>query len=148
MSPAPFSHLSVFLSIVYRKQDIDCEWVSAVGSEQHLDNVQQTDAGRYQTTPAGAVGGAETHGVIFVSPIVRLKALPLDSNLIHQFRADENMYHFFIAKPVVFHAALGFLIGAGLFLLLRALSYSPIGALLGSMQLSLALALVVACSFT
>jgi len=119
-----------------------------VGSEQHLDDVQQTDAGRYQTTPVNAADGAEVHGAIFVSPTVQLKALPLDSDPIRQFRVDENVYHFFIAKPIVFHAALGFLIGAGLFLLLHALSYSPIGALLGSMQLSLALALVVACPFT
>jgi hypothetical protein len=56
------------------------------------------------------------------------------------------MYHFFFSKVLVFNAALGFLIGAGLFLMLLALSYSPVGALLGSMQLSFALILVVGFS--
>jgi hypothetical protein len=53
------------------------------------------------------------------------------------------MYHFSVAKLFLFNIALGFLFGAGSFLALRALSFSPLGALVGGMHLSFAFCLVV-----
>jgi len=69
-----------------------------------------------------------------------------DSDSGYQFRVDENMYHLSVPKPFIFNLVLCFLVGAGLFLMLRALSFSPVGALLGSIQLSFAFTLVAGFS--
>ena len=96
--------------------------------------------------PANAGAVAEPYSAILVSQAARLKLSFLNPNLNRQFYVDENRYHLAVQKPLVFNAALGFCIGGGLFLLLLALSYSAMGALLGSMQLSFALTLVVGFS--
>ena len=51
--------------------------------------------------------------------------------------------HYRISRLVVRFAALGFLLGAVLFLGLRALAYSLLGALVGSFHLALAMLLIL-----
>ena len=73
-------------------------------------------------------------------------ALPLGSDLRHQLRMDDDICHLSFHKDTIFYAALGFLNGAGSFLLLLALGYSPVRALLAGLQLSFALTIVVVVS--
>lgn len=70
--------------------------------------------------------------------------LPSEILTERQFRMDRDMYHVSVPKLFVLSVACGFLIGAFSFLGLRALSYSPLGAVVGGFPLSLALILVVA----
>lgn len=53
------------------------------------------------------------------------------------------MFHLSVPKPFLLNIAYGFLLGAFSFLTLRALAYRPLGALIGSFPLSLALLLVI-----
>jgi hypothetical protein len=53
------------------------------------------------------------------------------------------MYYISVAKIFVFNIALGFLVGGGSFLFLLTLSYSPRGALIASLPLSLALNMAI-----
>lgn len=68
------------------------------------------------------------------------------SNLTHhKFRQSDDTYemYFKVSRLMVRAGAFGFLFGALSFLGLRALAYSPLGALIGGFHLSLAMLLVL-----
>lgn len=60
----------------------------------------------------------------------------------YQFRVDRNIYHLSVDRLFLLNLAYGFILGAFSFLMLCMFSYRPVGALICSVPLSLALVVV------